>query len=70
MSNQMTIKQAAAQCRQYPHGCRLYGDALHILFVGYEKAIGNINPTLDELWGWVDGYLEMEEASYSPIPLG
>jgi hypothetical protein len=71
----MSIKQAAAQARKYAHGCLLHGEAMTVLFAGYRKAKGWGDTdrefiTLDALWGWVNGYLEMEEAAQGPTPLG
>lgn len=66
----MSIKDAAAQARGCAHGCRLHRDAMSVLYQGYERAFPNSNPSLDELWDWVNGYLKMEEASHGPTPLG
>lgn len=74
----MTVKEAAAQCRKYPHGCRLYQDALQVLKDHYAQAAirrsvdatAAFNPSLDQLWSWVNGYLLMEEASHGSTPLG
>ena len=69
----MTIKQAAAQAREFAHGSSLHQDAMSVLFQGYRSALpskSNQFITLESLWGWVDGYLQMEEASQGSVPLG
>ena len=45
----MTIKKAAAEARRWPHGCRLHGDAMNVLYRGHRKAFGEQNPNLDQL---------------------
>lgn len=70
----LSIKTAAAQARKYTHGCGSHVDAMTVLFAGYRQAFPKSDGTfvtLDALWAWVDGYLEMEEASYDDTtPLG
>ena len=67
----MTIREAANQARKYAHGCYLHQKAMQVLFDAYRRSLPHdLNPTLENLWAWVDGYLLMEEASYDPTPMG
>jgi hypothetical protein len=67
----LTIKEAAAQARRYAHGSFLHSEARQVLLDKYRAVHpNNLNPSLEQLWGWVDGYLEMEQASIGPTPLG
>jgi len=67
----MTISQAAKQARSFAHGSYKHSEAMSVLFAAHRAAI---KPTgfvsLDALWGWVDGYLQLEEASYESTQLG
>jgi len=65
------IREAATQARKYAHGCRLHQDAMTVLFKNYRRAFPHRQePTLENLWAYVDGYLEMCVASHGPTPLG
>ena len=77
-TTKLTIRQAAAQCRNNAHGCALYSDAFSVLHKAYRDILkrssdperANRFIELEDLWNWVNGYLEMEEASYNETPLG
>jgi len=71
----MTVLQAAAQARRYPHGSRLSDDAVSRLCVLYAAAKGR-HPELDRpdrpgssyldpLWGWVREYETAYAAGYA-----
>ena len=67
----MNVKEAANQARKYAHGSRFHQDAMGVLFQAYRRSLPHDpNPSLENLWAWVDGYLSMERASYEPSPLG
>ena len=76
MYKKLTIREAAAQCRRNHHGSYNYSEGLDVLKKAYARNHPNMlfhlryNPTLEALWSWVDGYLEMEEASHADTPLG
>lgn len=52
------LVQAVKTCRKYPHGCYLYQEAKTVITNIYRNATGDMNPSLDTLWGWVNERLE------------
>ena len=51
----LSIQEAAAQCRSSHHGSYNYQEAYQVLIDQYRSAHPTyLNPTLEELWGWVD----------------
>lgn len=66
-----TVKEAAALARCVPHGSAYHTEAMTVLFEHYRRAFPKKSePSLEDLWAWVDGYLELQEASYESTPLG
>jgi len=67
----LTVREAVSKCRQNMHGSYNYQMAFSDLMNHYRSYHqDHLNPTLEELWGWVDGYLLMQEAAYGETPLG
>ena len=51
----MNLEDAVKQARRSSHGSRFHQEAMSVIRREYRAAHPNLNePTLDELWGWID----------------